>query len=184
MLAWGNVGRSGVVRLALVGVGLGLAVFGWPWYLSWTAKSLPAIHDISTDTETPPQFSAIVPLRASAANPSTYGGAEIARQQRQAYPDIRSLHLPLAPDQAFRRAQDVVRRLRWSPVAEDREAGLIEASDRTFWYGFIDDVVIRIAPEGSGSLVDVRSVSRVGRGDVGTNARRIRRFLAAVKKER
>jgi len=181
VLARVKADRLGIV-LAAVGLVLGLAVFSWPWHLARTAKSVPAIHDITTDTANPPVFSAIVPLRAGAANPLDYGGEEIARQQRQAYPDIRSLLLPVAADQAFRRAQEVVRRLGWSAVTEDRQAGRIEAFDRTFWYGFIDDVVIRIATVGSGSLVDVRSVSRVGRSDIGTNARRIRRFLAGMRK--
>jgi uncharacterized protein (DUF1499 family) len=168
--------------LALAGVVLGLAVFGWPWHLARTARSVPAIHDITTDTERPPLFSAIIPLRGNAANPSEYGGEEVARQQRQAYPDIKSLPVSVAPDQAFQRALDAVRRLRWSLVSEDRQVGRIEAYDRTFWYGFVDDVVIRITPRGSGSLIDVRSVSRVGRSDVGTNARRIRRFFAELRK--
>lgn len=88
----------------------------------------------------------------------------------------------MAREVGFRRALDAVRRLSWSLVAEDRQAGRIEAYGRTFWFGFTDDVVIRVAPEEAGSRIDVRSVSRVGRGDVGTNARRIRRFLAEVRK--
>ena len=181
VLAGLRADRQGLT-FALAGVVLGLVVFGWPWHLARTAKSVPAIHDISTDTDRPPLFSAIIPLRAGAANPSEYGGEEIARQQRQAYPDIKSLPVAVGPDTAFQRALDAARRLHWSLVSEDRQAGRIEASDRTFWYGFVDDVVVRITPQGSGSIVDVRSVSRVGRSDVGTNARRIRRFFAELRK--
>ncbi len=66
----------------------------------------------------------------------------------------------------------------WKIVDENQAEGRIEATATTRWFGFKDDVVIRIAPSGgNGSRVDVRSVSRVGRSDVGTNARRIRAFL-------
>jgi uncharacterized protein (DUF1499 family) len=171
------------LRLALAGIVLGACVFWLPWRQLRTARRLPPIHDISTDTDDPPLFSAILPLRAGAANPATYGGPGIAGPQRAAYPDIKPLHLAAPPPEAFRRAREAARRLLWTVVAEDPADGRIEAFDRTFWYGFTDDVVVRITPEGTGSRVDVRSVSRVGKGDVGANARRIRRFLGAVARE-
>jgi uncharacterized protein (DUF1499 family) len=65
-------------------------------------------------------------------------------------------------------------------VAADSSAGRIEATATTPWFGFKDDVVIRVAPDPAGSRVDVRSVSRVGQSDVGTNARRIRAYLARL----
>jgi len=66
-------------------------------------------------------------------------------------------------------------------VASDPVAGRIEATDTTFWFGFKDDIVVRVAPAPGGSRVDVRSTSRVGLSDVGTNAARIRKYLRALQ---
>lgn len=162
---------------ALAGLILGAAVAVVPYGHLRTARSVPPIHDISTDLEEPPRFDAILPLRAGAPNPAAHGGEAIARQQREGYADIGPARLAVGPEQAFSRALDAARALGWEIVAASPEAGRIEATDRTFWFGFIDDVVVRIRPLNGGSRVDVRSVSRVGRSDVGANARRIRRFL-------
>jgi uncharacterized protein (DUF1499 family) len=148
-----------------------------PWSWQTRARSVPPIHDISTDLQDPPLFVAIVPLRADASNPVEYAGAETAAQQRQAYPDIRTRRLEVPAAEAFAAAERAARDLGWTIVAAVPEQGRLEASDTTFWFRFTDDIVVRVRPQGSGSLVDVRSKSRVGRGDVGTNAARIRRFL-------
>jgi uncharacterized protein (DUF1499 family) len=151
------------------------------------ARRLPPIHDISTDTDDPPRFVAVLPLRRDAANPADYGGPEVARQQKRAYPDIVPLMLKAPPPAVFETAVNAARSLGWSVAAAVPAEGRIEATDTTFWFGFKDDVVIRIRPADGGSRIDVRSVSRVGRGDVGANARRIRHFLkilaAAVGQE-
>jgi uncharacterized protein (DUF1499 family) len=139
-------------------------------------QSLPFIHDISTDLEQPPEFVDVVPLRADAPNPVAHPGEETAAQQRQGYPDIRPLELDLAPEQAFDRALATAREQGWEIVAAVPEEGRIEATATTFWFGFKDDVVVRITPAGTGSRLDIRSKSRVGRSDVGANAARIRAF--------
>lgn len=141
----------------------------------------PPIHDISSDTQDPPQFVAILPLRAKAPNTSVYGGEKIASQQRAAYPDIQTLMMNLPADRAFERALATVRSMGWDLVAADPAAGRIEATDTTFWFRFKDDVVVRIRPAGGGSRIDVRSLSRVGGGDAGKNAERIRAYLEALK---
>jgi uncharacterized protein (DUF1499 family) len=141
------------------------------------AKQVPPIHDITTDTANPPQFVAVLPLRAKAANPATYGGPEIAAQQLKAYPQIVPLNLPVSPGAAFERALATVRDSGWEVVDAVPAEGRIEATATTLVYGFKDDVVIRIAPAAQGSRVDVRSVSRVGRSDLGANATRIDTFL-------
>jgi len=143
----------------------------------------PPIHDITTDTQNPPEYVAVLPLRANAPNTTVYGGDKIASQQREAYPDLQPLMLKVPPARAFERALATVRKMAWDLVGEDATAGRIEATDTTFWFGFKDDVVIRIRPADGGSRVDVRSLSRVGVGDVGTNAKRIRRFLDALAVE-
>lgn len=167
---------------AMAGAALVLGVITCAVPYSWkrSAQHLPKIHDISTDTVNPPRFVAMAPLRGPAANPLEYGGEEVARMQAQGYPDIAPLVLHLPFDQAFARARDAAQRMGWNVVAAVPLEGRIEASDTTFWFGFTDDIVIRITPSGSGSRLDIRSVSRVGLSDVGTNAHRIRRYLALL----
>lgn len=166
--------------LATLGLLIGLAAFLPPWQFQRTARSVPPIHDISTDTDDPPRFVAMVALRQGASNPAEYGGPEVAAQQHRAYPDIMTAVLPVPPARAFERALETARGQGWQVVAAVPAEGRIEATDTTRWFGFKDDVVIRVRPEAAGSRVDVRSVSRVGRSDVGTNARRIRGFLRAL----
>jgi uncharacterized protein (DUF1499 family) len=173
----------GLLALAVAGILLGVALFGYPALQLSQARSVPAIHDITTDTVDPPAFVGLLPARAAAPNKAEYAGEEIARQQREAYPDIRTVTLGLPPDMAFDRALTVANDLGWDVVDADAEDGRIEATDTTFWFGFKDDVVIRIRPAEQGSVVDVRSMSRVGRSDVGANARRIRAFVSRLERE-
>ncbi len=165
---------------ALIALVLGMLIVGIPWQNRRAAAGAPPIHDITTDTESPPTFIAIAPLRADAPNPVAYEGEEVAQQQRAAYPDIRPVVLDLTPDRAFQRALDVAEGRGWEIVYADPAEGRIEATDRTFWFGFRDDVSIRITPLGNRAVLDVRSKSRVGRGDMGTNARRVRDYIADV----
>lgn len=164
--------------LALLG---GLAVAAVP--ISWRikAKQLPMIHDITTDTLHPPQFVALLPLRKNAPNPADYGGPVVAEQQKKAYSDLRTEVLDLPSSQAFERSLTAARAMGWRIVAADPVQGRIEASDTTFWFGFVDDIVIRTSAAGERTLVDVRSVSRVGKSDVGTNAKRIRKYLQRLR---
>ena len=153
---------------------------GVPWSWKHTASQVPPIHDISTDLVAPPAFVAILPLRRDAPNPATYGGPEIAAQQRAAYPDLTSLVLARPTDRVFAQALDVIDCMGWELVDASMPEWRIEATDTTFWFGFKDDVVIRILPSNGGSRIDARSVSRVGRSDVGSNAERIHAFLDAL----
>ncbi len=167
---------------AFLGFFLGAALVAIPMNWLRIAKNVPPIHDITTDTTNPPKFAAILPLRKNALNPPEYGGPAIEAQQLKAYPDIVPLMLKISPDMAFDKALFIARKMGWKIVNTDRGERRIEASDTTFWFGFKDDIVIRMTKEDSGSRVDIRSVSRVGKSDVGTNAKRIRRFLREMKK--
>ncbi len=169
--------RSGNVALLAIALLLGLGVAFLPWNMMRQAKQVPAIHDISTDTVHPPEFVAILPLRANAANPVIYGGEQVAREQTRAYPDIQAYVTEEAPGPAFERALQAARAMGWEIVASDAAAGRIEATATTRWFGFKDDVVIRVEAKDTGSRIDVRSVSRVGKSDVGANAKRIRAYL-------
>jgi len=146
------------------------------------AASVPVIHDITTDTESPPQWVALRSARAASENGTAYGGAEVSAKQKQAYRDVAPLLLALPPEKAFARAEAAARRLGWRILAAVPAEGRLEASDTTRWFGFTDDIVVRVRPAPSGSRVDVRSASRVGRSDLGVNARRVRAFLAEVAK--
>ncbi len=171
--------RGNALRLGLALV-IGLSVAAVPMMQFRTVQSLPRIHDITTDTLNPPAFVAIAPLRADAPNPVEHEGEEVARQQREAYPDIVTFQTDAYPSIVFERVVEVVERQGWELVEANIDEGRIEATDTTFWFGFKDDVVIRIQSSDAGSLVDVRSKSRVGLSDVGANARRIRGFLDAL----
>lgn len=151
-------------------------------------EGTPGIHDISTDTANPPRYVAILPLRADAPNTVEYGESpnmtpqQLAALTREAFPDLQTVELDVPPNVAFERALAAVDALGWELVDANAGEGRIEAVDTTFWFRFKDDIVIRIrpSPSGSGSIVDARSLSRVGVGDAGTNARRLRAFFAAL----
>lgn len=169
--------RHGSEAWLVVSIMVGIAVAWMPGHWMQRARSVPMIHDISTDTMHPPDFVAVLPLRRDAPNPAVYDGPKVAAQQHAAYPDIQPLHLDLPAAQAFPRALEAARAMGWEIVAEVPDQGRIEATATTFWFGFKDDIVVRVRAEGSGSMVDVRSKSRVGKSDVGTNAARIRGYL-------
>jgi uncharacterized protein (DUF1499 family) len=142
----------------------------------------PPIHDITTDPDDPPAFDALLTHRAGRwVSRPDYDGPHAASEQRRAYPDIQPLVMNVALARAFDAAVATARELGWEIVAADRSAGRIEAIATTSLMRFKDDVVVRLREHASGVRVDVRSKSRLGRGDLGTNARRIRRFLARTR---
>jgi len=178
VLLWLSGGHR---RLALAAAALVLnaVVAGPPLYLYWQVQSLPHIHDISTDTDDPPDFVAVASLRKGARNPLDYK-PETAAHQKRGYPDIAPLRLDTAPPQSFARAERAARAMGWEIVTVAPNDLRIEATDTTLLFGFKDDVVIRIRPQARGSVIDVRSLSSVGGSDFGTNAKRVRAFLQKV----
>jgi uncharacterized protein (DUF1499 family) len=175
-LAWRGIALA---LVALIGGGLIAYV---PWHYDQIRQVVPSIHDITTDPDNPPAFVAVVPLRqGEGINPVAYEGGKIAEQQRRAYPDVVPLTIGLAPGEAFERALDTAQQMGWTIVASDKAAGRIEASQRSRWFGFTDDIVVRITPASSGSRIDLRSSSRYGRSDFGVNADRIRAYLTALR---
>lgn len=180
-LLWPRLRREGARRLVLALV-LGAVVVAVPWLQLRHARTLPPIHDISTDLEDPPRFVAVLEARGEDSNPLDRADPKLPDLQRQAYPGVKPARLPAPPAEAFERALGAARTLGWEIVAADPQSGVIEATDTTLWFGFKDDVVIRIRPEDGSSRIDLRSVSRVGRSDLGANARRILAFLELVEK--
>jgi uncharacterized protein (DUF1499 family) len=165
--------RAGGLVLPTAALLLGLAVLYVPLQFIQRARAVPPINDITTDTENPPRY--MTGQRA-------YPGAEFARQQRAAYPDIAPVILLAPPREAFAKAVAAAEAMGWEVVGRDGAAGTIEAVDATKWFGFKDDIAVRVTPtpEG-GSRIDIRSKSRVGRSDIGTNARRIRAYAERLK---
>lgn len=142
-------------------------------------RRAPPIHDITTDTQTPPQFLVLDDTRDGAQNSLIYGGPEIAEMQEQAYPDIAPILTPLSAPEAFARTQEVAQDMGWDIIATDADALRFEATARTSVFYFADDVVVVVTPQNEGSRIDLRSVSRVGRSDQGVNAARIHAFVEA-----
>jgi uncharacterized protein (DUF1499 family) len=165
--------RRAVVT-GLLGVLLALPVLGMALHWEYATRAYPPINDISTDTVDPPEF-------WDMPNPMAYPGEAVAQQQRAGYPYLAPLTLQQAPAEVFDVALQLVQARGWSVVASDAEEGRIEAVATSRLFGFADEVSIRIVPEGSGSRVDMRSRSRLGKIDRGTNARRIRDWLADLK---
>lgn len=165
--------RAGSQGILVIAFFVGLATAAIPLEHIRRVKTLPYINDVTTDTEKPPQFSQPKPYES-----------HFAELQRLGYPELRALELAMPPSQALARARAAVQSLGWELVAADAAAGRIEAVATTRWFGFKDDIVVRVAPSAGGSRVDVRSRSRVGRSDLGANARRIQDFLTAVREVR
>lgn len=178
-------GRAGAWS-ATAGALVGLLLLAWPAAVAVVASHLPKINDVTTDPQTPPRFMAATRLRPKDANPVAYPGAEAARLQATAYPDIRPLVIPRSATETFELLGDVVRRLRWEIVTEEPpqgrgKPGYIEAVDRTLVLGFYDDVVIRVDGDQREARIDIRSASRYGEHDLGRNATRIRGFFKELQ---
>ncbi|MFB9869559.1 DUF1499 domain-containing protein [Vreelandella sulfidaeris] len=150
-----------------------------PWQLWQRAQAVPAIHDITTDLQNPPAFEALVDAREAAPNGVNYPGEATARQQQAAYPHIQSVIINASPQVVLAAAQAEAEEAGWR-IARIRD-NHIEATATTRWFGFQDDVVIRLSEQENGVKVDMRSASRLGASDVGTNAARIDTFLKALK---
>lgn len=175
---WVNRKSSAAIITYLVISGfITLIISGTALYWQQKAQSVPPIHDITTDLVNPPDFVALIRLREDAPNPPGYAGEETAALQREAYPQIETLVLNEDLQQVMDRAVMIVVNRKWQLVAINRSEGRIEATEKLPWFGFSDDVVIRFTDDNGDTRVDMRSKSRIGRSDVGVNARRIERFL-------
>jgi uncharacterized protein (DUF1499 family) len=173
-----SAGRSGRGR-ALAGALLGLLAVGLPFGLTLPARALPRINDITTNPADPPAFAAALRINENQGRDFAYP-ADFAPLQQKGYPDLAPIRLPIPPAQAFGEARRAATSLGWEITAEDSEAGTLEAYAVSRVFEFVDDIAIRVRPDGAGSVVDVRSKSRVGRGDLGANAARIRAFRSAL----
>lgn len=172
------------VRTATAGLVLGILVAAPVGQAMIVGSKVPRIHDISTDLDNPPAFKAVVAMRGGDANPLDRASPDdLAVQQRQAYPDIATLHVAEHPGKVFEAALATAHDMGWDIIATDPEAGRIEATATTRVMNFKDDVVVRVSETDTGAAVDIRSVSRIGISDLGANANRIRTYLHALKQK-
>lgn len=181
-----QTGRPGTARV-LFAVCLSLALLSAPLlYLVWLL-SYPLLNDISTDVNNPPAFSAIARLRGPGDNPVSYNRARSADEQARAYPDIKPLAIARSSDEAYALVADAVKRLKMEIArdqAPDPEAGMpgvIEAVDRTLIMGFYEDIAIRVSGDSESARVDIRSASRFGSADMGSNAETVRELIKEVQ---
>ena len=183
-LAFVVIWRQGLLGLgrAVGGLLLSLLLLAYPGYLGYRAYKLPVINDITTDLAHPPAFGKLATLRRPGTD--SYP-AKFAALQEQAYPDIEPLEFDASPRVAYSTVLKLIERRKWQVVDEmppiGNRDGVIEAVARTTIMGFPDDVVIRVSADGAGSRVDVRSASRYGLDDFGTNARRVLALLNDIE---
>lgn len=184
-----NVGTG--ARYGLIGLIGSAVVLALPLYDLYVAKTSPPIHDISTDIEHPPQFEALLSMRKGATNGPEYDGPKLVKMpdgtmhstswlQRKYYGDIHTIAILTPPEKLFNRALEAAKDMGWTIVADAPDEGRIEATDTSLFFGFTDDIVIRVRPSGMGAKLDIRSKSRVGVSDVGKNAARIREFVKTL----
>jgi Protein of unknown function (DUF1499) len=191
------VNRGDAARFGVTGLLGSALLIVLPLYHYAMARTLPAIHDISTDVEHPPPFVALLPLRTQGAadphaiNPPGYDGAEPAKGpegetastaalQKKYYPDLRQRADLMPPATLFDHAVTAAQSMGWNVVAVAPKEGRIEATATSFWFGLTDDIVIRVKPAGIGARLDIRSKSRLGQNDMGANAARIRSFMKTL----
>ena len=172
-----NLWRKDILQRAL------FALPGAALLLALTSGgSYPTIHDITTDTADPPRFTSAASQRGADSN-SLEIDEEVIQQQQEAYPNLQTLVTPLPIEDAYRLALEVATDMGWDIYRQDSNAMIIEAVDTTGIMGFKDDVVVRVRSSARGTLVDLRSVSRVGEGDLGANAARINAFVNAFQQQ-
>lgn len=182
-LGWSLISRQRIARSPLL-LSIGIAAAPVMTILLTVGPGgfkVPPIHDISTDLENPPQFVVVPTLRHDSDNNLEYAGDTLVAQQRAAYPHIVPLTVEGSVDETYARARQALRSLGWQIVSDSPERLELEAVESSRLFGFKDDIIVRIRAGESGTVVDVRSVSRVGRSDLGANAKRIERFLAALQ---
>lgn len=156
------------------------------------ARSVPAIHDVTTDLDDPPTFRRLQ-VRADNLETITAAGrpdleALVPEERwkaihREHYRDLAPIRVPWTVAETGERARAIAVARGWEIAAADLAAGTLEAVDTSLFFRFRDDIAIRVRPAtGGGSIVDMRSISRVGVSDVGVNARRVRAFLAELQR--
>lgn len=176
---WGLHRRATLIAVTGLAIGLFTAAIPAQWRLA--QERLPAIHDITSDTENPPALVAAVRLRGPEHHSVTYAGSDLALKQKAAYPDIRPLHTRQDKARVFEVARLVIKDMDMRVVGESPAEGRLEAVATTALFGFKDDFVVRLGDYPTGTRVDARSMSRLGSSDLGQNAKRLRTFFNRLR---
>ena len=179
-VVWRKGGKG--VGAALLGSTFGLGLFAWPAVLIPATLRTPAIPDITTDTQSPPQYRDIAKLRESGANPVAYDADRLAQLQVQTFPDIKTMVVTRPGQESFDLTREIIRRMKWVEIASRPPASAtavaeIEARAKTPILGFRDDVIIRLKGERDKTRIDIRSSSPYGMNDLGRNAERVRALM-------
>ena len=177
------LGLIGTVRGA--GAGRGLAIGGAVSVIflatALPGRKFPPINDITTDTVNPPPFVSAAASPANQGRDMAYPGGTFAEQQHAGYPDLAPLKLAVPVDEAFKRVETAAQGLPGTEITRvDLAAHTLEGTSTTYLFRFHDDFVVEVRPDGPGSVVQMRSKSRDGKGDVGANAARIRAVFAKL----
>lgn len=176
--------RTGAIVLGALALVIAATTAYVPYNLRQTARTVPPIHDITTDFDNPPQYVRIATMRKPTDHPTSYAGPEAASQQKKGYPDIGPIVLKAPADKVFEASKAVIQAMGLEIIDAEPIQGRIEATDRSLLFGFEDDVVVRIVAGADGTTkVDVRSKSRVGRSDLGINAARVRAFATGLRRK-
>jgi len=187
-MLWALIANDGSsARYGVIGFFGAIVVLYTPVTDYWESRDAPPIHDVSTDTEHPPIFVSLLSQRDGATNSPDYDGQKkvrfkgkfstVALLQHKYEAGVRPAPQLVSPEKLFKRGLAAVYGMGWNVVAIVPDEGRIEATDTTFFFGFTDDIVIRVKPAGFGAKLDIRSEARVGETDGGRNARRIVAFL-------
>lgn len=177
--ATGRTWRARALRASAVPLLIAL-----PAFVAVNFSKTPTMNDVSTDLVERIEFVPELSAKRSSSEPGTEERAHFDELQRQSYPDLAPIVVALPPEQAFEQAKRAAESLPgWQVTNADVATGRIEATDTSKIFHFVDDIVIRVRPDGAGSRIDIRSRSRDGRGDMGVNAKRVRAYTAAVKQK-
>lgn len=181
-----QTGRPGTARV-LFAVCLSLALLSAPLlYIVWV-RDYPLLNDVTTDFDNPPAFTAVARLRGPGDNSTVYDRARLADEQASAYPDIKPMRIERSSEEAYALVVDAVKRLKMEIVrdeAPDPEAGTpgeIEAVDRTLIMGLYEDIAVRVSGDRESARVDIRSASRFGSADMGSNAEGVRELMKEIQ---
>ena len=166
-------GQRNLYKWTALGLIMSLPIATSAIRMKRVAGRVPRIHDITTDFSDPPQFVRLLPVREKCPNGARYGGAAVFEQQLQNYPHIFTVEIAEPMELIFEKSLKFAKEFGWEIVDSDISTGRIEATDTSFWFGFKDDVVIRLRKKDGGVKLDLRSASREGISDLGVNAKRI-----------
>lgn len=178
-------GGGGAARI-FAGLFIATLILSGPLVLMAMARSYPAIYDVTTDTASPPPFDVLGMARGPMENEASYPGATFGTQQARAYPDLKPMLLNRSHAEAFELVVDALKRQgltivrQQKPDSETDTPGFIEAVDRTLILGLYGDVAVRVSGTSEAARVDLRSASRYGSADLGSNAERLRTIMREI----